>query len=173
MVLGRDVWIISRLAGLAALGLAGALWIFYMAIAPAAESELESVTGTVVYRTTGGGRRSSSDNYQTLTIRQAHGEETRYSAPIFARTSGGERRRVDIWTGHRVTLKVSDYGNVYAADVRGKTVLEYNGAREHYASRRIIPGIVATSVTLLALVLALLSYFGPMYLDDEPRPAAR
>lgn len=163
MTIGRDIWILVRLGGFAALGLAGALWIFYNAIGPADESELETVSGTVVYRALN--RHKSSITSQTLTVRTADGEETKYRLP-YTITNRDGRHKIDVSQGARVTLKVSEHGNVYAGETRGRTLLEYRDGRDWHATRRLIPGILATTATLLALVLALISYFGPRLLDD-------
>jgi len=163
MTIGREIWILVRFGGFAALGLAGALWIFYSAIGPAEENELESVSGTVVYRALN--RHKSNITSQTLTVRTADGEETKYKLPYYLSNREG-RRRIDVSQGARITLRVSEYGNVYAGETRGRTLLEYQDGRDWHATRRLIPGILATTMSLLALVLALISFFGPRLLED-------
>lgn len=171
MTVGRDILILARFGGLAALGLAGALWIFYAAIGPADESELETVSGTVVHRALN--QRKSNIKSQTLTVRTADGEEAKYDLPYYVSNREG-RRKIDVAQGSRVTLRVSEYGNVYAGETRGRTLLDYQDGRDWHATRRLIPGILATTATLLALVLALISYFGPRLVEEtDTAEAAR
>lgn len=159
MTIPKDVWIICRLGGLGALGLAGVLWIIYMAIAPATERELETVSGTVVNHWIN--RRKNSIMSQTLTIRQSDGDEARYTIPYTTRGPDGAYPKINIERGTTVTLRVTEAGYVYAAEVRGRTLLDYEAGRAWHSTRRLFPGILATTASLLALVLALLSYFGP------------
>ena len=171
MTVTWEQWAAVRLAGLGALGLAGLLWIVYMAIAPAAESELEAVSGSVIQRSLN--RHKSSIVSQTLTIRQSDGEEIRYKLPYTVRSADGTYQKINVERGAYVTLRVTEAGNVYAAETRGRTLLDYDAGRAWHSTRRLFPGLLATTVSLLAVVLALASYFGPMLLSRHDEAAAR
>lgn len=167
MAFGRDIWIVARFAGLASLGLAGVLWIVYMAIAPAAESELETVEGIVTQRWLN--RHKSRVTSQGIRVVKSDGDELRVTLPY----TGRDNRKIEIERDMRVTLKITDYGNVYAVEGRRGTLLAYQDGRDWYASRRIIPGILATTVSLLAVLFALVSFFGPMVFERESEYAQR
>lgn len=162
-----NTWIAARIVGIAALGLAGALWIFYMAIAPASESDLESVDAVVSQRWLN--RHKGSVTSQNIRAVKSDGDEIRFTIPYF----GHGRRKIDIEPDMRVTLKMTEYGNVYAIEGRRGALMTYQDGREFYASRRIIPGILATTATLLAAVMALVSWLGPMLTEGQSRFARR
>lgn len=167
MALGRDIWIVARFAGLASLGLAGVLWIVYMAIAPAAESELEAVEGVVTQRWLN--RHKGRVVSQDIRVVKSDGDELRVKLPY----TGRDNRKIEIDRDMRVTLKMTDYGNVYAVEGRRGTLLAYQDGRDWYSSRRIIPGILATTVSLLAVLFALVSYFGPILFERNRYLAER
>lgn len=163
----RNIWIVARIVGLAALCVAAALWIFYMAIAPATESELESVDVVIVERRFNShkGRVTSQD----IRAVKSDGDEMRITVPYYVK----DRQKVEIGRNTRVTLKISDHGNVYAIEGRRGTILAYKDGRDWYASRRIIPGIAATTMTLLSIVMALASWLGPILTEGRTKFAQR
>lgn len=166
MAFDRNIWILVRLGGLGALGAAGILWIVYMAIGPAAESELETVNVQVVRHWFN--RHKGRIVSQDISVRNADGEDVRYKLPFWGR----DQRKIEVGEDMRVTLKVTEYGNVYAVEGRRGTLMTYQEGRDWHSSRRIIPGLLATTMSVLAVVLAMLSFFGPMLVKSESESAA-
>lgn len=131
-------------------------WALYISLRPATLAELSEFNGTVLeYQLSHGGKGGPR---QSMTLRLADGSVLHVSPPVI-------RDQVDFrhngYVGEPAYLLMSHYNTVYATRIGKRVLLTVEQARVRYSARRIIPGVIATSLSMLALVLAALTWSWP------------
>jgi uncharacterized BrkB/YihY/UPF0761 family membrane protein len=142
-----------RYAWLGVLALALVAWALFIAVRPATPRDLTTVSGTVTGLAPIPGHRVT---HQRVTLLDASKTER----IAYIANGPGEPQFLEAQSlkiGDRIDATVTSFAFVTELRREGRVILRDETARAHHMWRTFLPGLIATILTLTALVLGVLT----------------